>query len=110
MMLIFEKDIVVAGILIWAFGDGVSAVVGKHYGTIRHPLNTKRVFEGTIAGIIAASIAASFLVYWLYALVASTVAMIVESLEWELYKQPFDDNFFVPIVGSFVIYFLMILF
>jgi len=110
MMLMFEKNIVVAGILIWAFGDGISALVGKHYGTIRHPLNTTRMIEGTLAGMIAASIAASFFVYWPFAIIASTIAMIVESIEWELYKQPFDDNFFVPVVGAFVIYFLMIIF
>ncbi len=110
MMLLFEKNIVIAGIMIWAFGDSMSAIVGKHYGNIKHPLNTTRVLEGTLAGIIAASITASFFVYWPYAIIGATIAMIIESLEWELYTKIFDDNLFVPLIGSTVIYLLTIIF
>jgi dolichol kinase len=111
LMLSFEKDIVLAGIMIWAFGDSMSAIIGKHYpeGT-RHPLNDLRILEGTIAGIIAGSIAAAFFVYWPFALIGATVSMAIESLDWKLYRETFDDNFFVPIVGSAVIYLLMLVF
>lgn len=110
MMLIFEKNVVIAGIMIWTFGDSMSAIVGKHYGRIKHPLNTERLIEGTLAGIIAGGVAASFFVYWPYALIASTISMGIESLDWKLYKETFDDNLFVPLIGAFVIYLLMILF
>jgi dolichol kinase len=110
MMLLFEKDIVLAGMMIWTFGDSVSALVGKHYGRIRHPFNDERLIEGTIAGIICGSVAASLFVYWPFALIGTTISMAIESLDWKLYKQPFDDNFFVPLVGAFVIYLLMIMF
>jgi dolichol kinase len=68
------------------------------------------LLEGTIAGIIAGSIAASFFVYWPYALIASIITLGIESFEWKMYRETFDDNFFVPVIGAFVIYFLMILF
>jgi dolichol kinase len=110
MMLIFEKDIVIAGIMIWTFGDSMSAVVGKHYGRIRHPLNSERLIEGTIAGIIAGGVAASFFVHWPYAFIASTISMSIESLDWRLYRETFDDNLFVPLIGAFVIYLLMLVF
>ena len=110
MMLMFEKSIVLAGIMIWTFGDSLSAAVGKHYGRIKHPFNDERLIEGTIAGIIGGSIAASIFVYWPYAIIASVISMSIESLDWKIYKDTFDDNFFVPVVGSFVIYFLMIVF
>lgn len=110
IMLLFEKDIVLAGIMIWTFGDSMSAIVGKHYGNIKNPLNNLRVIEGTVAGIIAGGIAASFFVSWKYAFIAATIAMIIESIDWKLYREPLDDNFFVPIIGSFVVYVLMILF
>jgi dolichol kinase len=109
MMLLFEKNIVLAGIMIWAFGDSLSALVGKHYGKIKHPLND-RLLEGTIAGIIGGAIAASFFVYWPYALIGATVSMAIESMEWKLYRETFDDNFFVPLIGAAVIYLLMVLF
>ncbi len=109
MMLMFEKSIVLAGIMIWTFGDSMSALVGKHYGKWKHPTNN-RLLEGTIAGIIAGSVAASFFVYWPYALIASLVTLGIESFEWKMYRETFDDNFFVPVIGAFVIYFLMIVF
>jgi phytol kinase len=109
MMLMFEKDIVIAGIMIWTFGDSMSALVGKHYGKWKHPLN-ERLLEGTLAGIIAGSIAAAFFVYWPYALIASCVSLGIESLEWKMYRETFDDNFFVPVIGAFVIYLLVIIF
>ncbi|MGV8171951.1 MAG: diacylglycerol/polyprenol kinase family protein [Candidatus Woesearchaeota archaeon] len=110
MMLTFEKDIVLAGMMIWTFGDSMSALVGKHYGRIRHPLNDERLIEGTIAGIICGAIAASIFVNWQFAIIGSTISMAIESLDWKLYKEPFDDNLFVPLVGSFVIWLLMIVF
>ena len=110
LMLLFEKNIVIAGIMIWTFGDSISAIVGKHYGNIKHPLNDKRIIEGTIAGIICGAIAAAFFVNWIFALIGATIAMIIESIDWKVYMETFDDNFFVPIIGSTVIYLLMIIF
>jgi len=111
LMLMFEKNIVIAGILIWAFGDSLSAIVGKHYpnGT-KHPLNDARIIEGTLAGIIVGGIAAAFFVNWIFAIIGATISMTIESLDWKIYRETFDDNFFVPIVGSFVIYFLTLVF
>ncbi|MGV8087414.1 MAG: diacylglycerol/polyprenol kinase family protein [Candidatus Woesearchaeota archaeon] len=110
MRLLFEKEIVIAGVMIWTFGDSMSAIVGKHYGKIKHPLNNERLIEGTIAGIICGSIAASFFVYWPFAFIGATISMMMESLEWKLYTKVFDDNLFVPLIGSFVIFLCTILF
>jgi len=103
LMIFFQKNIVIASILIWAFGDSVSALVGKHYGTRKHPLNSKRVIEGTIAGIVAAAIAASFFVSIPAAIVASVVAMTIESLELTVFGRQLDDNFLVPIIAALVL-------
>jgi dolichol kinase len=73
-------------------------------------LNNARLLEGTTAGIVAGSIAAAFFVYWPFALIASVITLGIESLEWKIYRETFDDNFFVPVIGAFVIYLLMILF
>ena len=110
MIILFEKNIVIAGIMIWAFGDAMSAIVGKHYGNTKHPLNINKSIEGTLAGIFFGTIAASFFVYWLYALIACTIAMIVEAIDWKIYPDAFDDNLLVPLIGSAVIYLLIIIF
>ncbi|HEY9703019.1 MAG TPA: hypothetical protein V6C58_11260, partial [Allocoleopsis sp.] len=104
----FDKNITLAAIMIWTFGDSMSALVGKHYGKIVHPLNKTRVIEGTVAGIVAGTIAASFFIYTLYALIAATIAMIVESIDWGLYQESIDDNFFVPIVSAFILQLLIV--
>ena len=110
MMLTFEKSIVMAAIMIWIFGDSVSAIIGKNFGKIVHPLNYARLIEGTIAGIIAASLAASLFVYWPYAIIGATITLGIESIEWKLYRETFDDNFFVPVIGAAAIYLMTIIF
>jgi dolichol kinase len=110
LMLTFEKHIVLAAIMIWTFGDSISAIVGKNFGKVKHPFNDLRLIEGTIAGIIAATIAASAFVDWKYVLIGSIVTLGIESLEWEIYKDTFDDNFFVPVIGAAVIYASMLIF
>jgi len=109
LMLTFEKSLVLAAMMIWTFGDSVSAIVGMNLGKIKHPFNDLRLLEGTIAGIIAATIAASAFVDWKYALAGSIVTLGIESLEWKIYTDTFDDNFFVPVIGAAVIYLCTVL-
>jgi dolichol kinase len=111
MMLFFENiniNIVLASMMIWTFGDSISALVGKHYGSIRHPLNQKRLLEGTIAGIIIATLAAWIFVDFWIAVIAACIAMMFESMELEIFGVGIDDNLLVPIISAVVIYGLMI--
>jgi dolichol kinase len=110
LMLIFDKSIVLASLMIWTFGDSISAIVGKHYGRIRNPLNTVRWIEATIIAIIISGIAASFFVAWYYALIAAIIAMIIESIDLQLYHESLDDNFLVPVIAACVLYILMVAF
>jgi dolichol kinase len=110
LMITFEKNIVLAAMMIWTFGDSMSAIVGKTLGKVKHPWNDLRLIEGTLAGIIAATIAASAFVDWRYALAGSFVTLAIESMEWKLYKDTFDDNFFVPVIGAAVIFLCTTLF
>src|SRR3989344_502060 len=99
LMLLFEKNTVLASLMIWTFGDGISSLVGKHYGKHAHIWNDQKLVEGTLAGIIAAAIAASFFVPVYAAIIASIVAMVLESLEFRFLKNAIDDNFLVPMVA-----------
>ena len=72
----FEKNIAIASILILAFGDSVSRLVGP-FGYLKHPFNNKKFIEGIIAGGIVATLAASIfvpLILAIPALPASTLA------------------------------------
>ena len=59
---LFPKPIALAGIAILTFGDSVSHIVGSYFGAMCHPLNSKKLFEGSIAGTFAAFVAALFFV------------------------------------------------
>ena len=86
--------IVYASIMILAWGDSVSLLVGKYYGRIKIPFSKKNL-EGIVAGILFASLAASFFVPLLQAFLASLIAMILEA-----YDVPPDDNLVIPLVAA----------
>lgn len=109
IMVLFNKQIVFASLMIWAFGDSISALVGKHYGRYKHPLNDARLIEGTIAGILFATIAASFFVPVINAFIASFIAIFVESIELKFIKKPIDDNFLVPVISAVMLWILILI-
>ena len=106
--LFFNKNIMLASIMIWTFGDSVSALVGIHFGKIKNPLSTKFI-EGTIIGIIFATITAAIFVSWIYALITATIVMIIESLDIVIYKNKVDDNFLIPVLSGCVLFLLYLL-
>ena len=101
-LLIFEKEIAVAGILILAIGDSVAPLAGK-YGKIKSPLDERKTIEGVIAGIIVAGLVVSFLIPPWQAFLAATFGMIAEQ-----FKQV-NDNISMPLVSGFVIWALRML-
>lgn len=51
-LLLFEREMAYAGILILSVGDAVSNVVGRYWGKIKTKLNPNKNIEGSIAGIL----------------------------------------------------------
>ena len=100
---LFDKNIAAAAVLIWAFGDSVSALIGR-YGNIKHPLNNERLIEGTLAGIVVATLASSLLVGLGKAFVASLITLSLESLELKFLKDTLDDNLMVPVIAALILY------
>lgn len=103
----FNKNIIMASVFIWAFGDSFSAVIGKSYGSRKLPLNSLKSIEGLIAGIIAATLASSLFVNWVYALVSSCIAIFVESLDIRFFDYIVDDNFLVPVAAGIILSLLL---
>ena len=110
-LILFEKDIALASILILSIGDAVGAFVGIHFGKTKNPLNRKKLLEGTLAGIFAAFIAASIFVPYIQALIASSISMLVEAIEIKLNKNLIlDDNITMPLVSGLSIYLFRLIF
>jgi len=102
-VLLFERSIALASIMIVTFGDSISHVSGKLFGKIRHPLNKYKLVEGSILGSAAAAIGAAFFVQWQEAVPAAAIAMIVESFELKFRGMAVDDNLLIPLVAGLVI-------
>ena len=113
LVIIFgNNNIVYASIMILTFGDSFAAIIGinlkktKHLKRIKNPLSTEKVLEGTIVGIIFASLSSMIFVSIIEAVIASTVAMIIEGVEWKFNKKIIDDNVLIPLAAGFTIYFI----
>ena len=104
VLVLFERNIAFASILILAVGDSVAPFVGRHLGKVKNPLNPTRLIEGTIAGAIAGALAAMFFVSFWHALIASTIAMTVEAIELTLKNKKIDDNILIPLVSGAVLW------
>ena len=102
-VLIFEKDIAMAAVMILAFGDSVSRLVGP-YGYLKHPFHSEKFLEGVIAGAFAATLGAMFFVPFLQAFSASVVAMLLEGADFEIKNFKIDDNLMIPVVAGFVMF------
>lgn len=108
VLLLFEKDIVLAAIMILALGDSVSRLIGP-YGMVTNPLNNKKFIEGCVAGIIAGFLGAMLFVNVIEAFLAAFIAMIAEGIEVRFGWQQLDDNLVIPIVAGAVIWLVRLL-
>ena len=95
---LFTREIALAAILTLTLGDGVSHLFGRYVGKRKNPLDEKKMLEGTLMGILAATIGASLFVSFPHALTAAFVGMFVESLQI-----PIDDNLSVPLAAALIL-------
>lgn len=105
----FPKDIALASILILTFGDGLSTYVGTHFGKSKLFPASKKTWEGSLAGFVAASASALIFLTWPLALIASAVAMIVEAFEIKVGKWVVNDNITVPLVAAGTVWLIRLL-
>jgi len=102
---LFEPDIAYAAIMILTFGDSVSHLVGSGIGRLKNIFNGKsrKLFEGTLAGIIAGFCGAIFFVSPTEAFLASFAAMVAEVIQIDFNRNTLDDNLVVPLIAGTVI-------
>ena len=102
---LFEPDIAYAAIIILTFGDSVSHLVGSGIGKLKNIFNgnSRKLFEGTLAGTIAGFCGAIFFVSPTEAFLASFAAMVAEVVQIDFNKNTLDDNLVVPLIAGTVI-------
>ncbi|NQV08395.1 hypothetical protein HQ529_00930, partial [Candidatus Woesearchaeota archaeon] len=103
-LLLFEKDIALAAIMILALGDSFGALIGP-FGNIKHPkpFSQKKFIEGSIVAFLAGFIGAMLFVNPLEAFIASFVAIFFEVLELKMLNDKIDDNIMIPLMAGAVI-------
>jgi len=97
ILLVVFKDspsIVLAALSVQVFGDSMAAIIGTKYG--KHKIFRKKSWEGTLTCLIVSIICINLFFPLTIAIIAGTIATIVELL-------PFDDNLWVPLASGAVI-------
>lgn len=101
--IVFSNTLAAAAILIMAVGDAIATIAGHHIGKIQIPYNKKKTLEGAVTAFFTATLAAAFIVSLYQALIASAVAMFIESLPLKIGKFKIDDNLIIPLVAGIVL-------
>lgn len=102
-LVIFQKNVALASIMILSVGDSLSHIVGRYFGKTKHPLSNIKLLEGSIVGTIAAFLGAMIFVSALEAFFASVIAMGFEAFEIKAKKHLLDDNLVIPLLSGAVI-------
>ncbi|MFA6528241.1 MAG: phosphatase PAP2 family protein [Candidatus Gracilibacteria bacterium] len=99
-VLLFQRDIAIAAIIIMAIGDSVTNIIGRYFGEIDIPWNREKQFEGPIASCILSFLGAMLIVGWLPALVGSVAGALIETFKFKIWRIKIDDNLIVPVMAG----------
>jgi len=97
-LLIFPEPIRYVAITTLTLGDGGAHIFGMKFGKTKLPFNKGKNLEGTIFGFLFAFLGAMIFVDPVRALVAATVAMLVEGI-----PSPVNDNLTMPLISGLVL-------
>jgi len=101
-LLLFERQIALAGIAIMAVGDAVTTVIGIYFGRFKNPFNPEKHLEGTMLAIIISTLAAFTFVDFHMAFFGAVAGIFVESLAIRFIDRVIDDNLLIPLVAGLV--------
>lgn len=101
---IFPVKIAYAAILILSVGDSLNHLIAKNRMPKKFnlPWNRRKSLLGVFLGIFAGFFAAQFFVPWWSAMLASSIAIFLETFEWRIGKIFIDDNLIIPLVAGLV--------
>ena len=98
-LLLFQKNIALASIMILAVGDSLATIFGLTFGSTKF---FKKSLEGSLGGFIPAFFAALFFVNYKQAFLGTLVAMLLEAQEFRVKNLKLDDNILIPLGASLV--------
>lgn len=104
---IFPKNIALASIMILALGDSVSTVVGKNFG--RKKVRGYKTWLGAFAGMFFGTLGAVIFVPFHFAILASVITMFIEAYEMRFLRKVINDNLYIPVISSIIMYLLMVI-
>lgn len=110
VLVLFEREIAFAAILILAFGDSIAHLVSRRFGSTQTFITKTTYVEGTIAGTLAGALAAWLYVPIIPALIASACAMIIEAGELRIGDHHIDDNLLIPLISGTVLWLISVVF
>lgn len=98
-LLLFEKNIALASIMVLTFGDSFTNIFGP-FGKIKTILHERKKLEGTIIGIAAGTLGAMWFVTPVQAFFGTLLAMIAEMIDFESLQV--NDNILVPVIAGII--------
>jgi len=107
VLMAFPEKVALASIMILALGDAFSTIIGKNFG--KRKITKQKTIEGMLAGIIAGFLGAMLFVSPLTAFLGSLGAMVFEAIEVKVKNVSVDDNLFIPVIASIIMYISVIL-
>ncbi|MBN2307309.1 hypothetical protein JXD20_04960 [Candidatus Peregrinibacteria bacterium] len=103
-LVLFERNIAYAGIMILSVGDAVSNIIGRHYGKISTKLNPDKNIEGNLVGILVSIPFAYYFFPHIYAVTAACfVGMFLEIPAIRIFGFEIDDNLLIPVGAAFTL-------
>lgn len=92
-----------ASMAVLTYGDSASTLFGVLVKSPKLQFNIKKSWSGLLSGIIFGAAAASIFIPIFLAILVSTVAMSLESLDLKLKDLKIDDNLLIPAVSLVLI-------
>ena len=108
--MLFQKEqinIAYAAILILAVGDSLNHLFASQVYKYNLPWNRRKNIVGIIIGITMGTLASQFFVPFFPALIASTIAIVAETVPWRIGKIYLDDNILVPLLAGGILWLLV---
>ena len=109
-LLIFPYKIAYAAILILAVGDSLNHLLTQNLARFSLKWNHKKNIGGVFLGMLFGAFAAQFFVPLYPAIIASIIAIFLETIPFRIGKFYIDDNITVPLVSGGIIWGFSIVF
>ncbi|MDH3324651.1 MAG: phosphatase PAP2 family protein, partial [Candidatus Peregrinibacteria bacterium] len=104
----FPVEIAYASILIMSVGDSLNHLFVRNIGFWQTPWNPKKNWIGVGLGIVTGVIAAQFFVPLQAAIIATTIAIILETVTLKIGNFFIDDNIIVPLSAGFILQLILV--